>query len=216
MARLSEMTAAFASTLRVPAPSVNLTARHLREAGMISQGGRGRGGAQMTPRDATNLLLGVMGPETIQQAPERVRFLRQATHAGSDSYQNVDSSDEVPAFPFLDRCEVGAITLGQALENLIEEAMVGDPEAQDGLPITNLRFSVARPDLYSFFELDTGDDVWCVRFRRDDPRLDGLEGVERIRAAERLFRNERRGMETQTQVSLDHFHAIADVLADRT
>ncbi len=49
MAKLSDLIPATASVLGVPEKTVAIYARHLREARLITTGGRGPGGADMTP-----------------------------------------------------------------------------------------------------------------------------------------------------------------------
>ena len=53
-------------------------ARELRPVGLISSGGRGPGGAEMTTDDKVNLFLGVCGVETAKLAAEYVRIWRSA------------------------------------------------------------------------------------------------------------------------------------------
>ncbi|GJE46948.1 hypothetical protein AEGHOMDF_6157 [Methylobacterium soli] len=56
---------------------VGWIARHLREAGLISQGGRGRGGAQMSTADAANLLIGVNASTSAKDAVAAVYHYRE-------------------------------------------------------------------------------------------------------------------------------------------
>jgi hypothetical protein len=61
MAKLSALIPAVASSLGLPEKTVAIYARHLREARLISTGGRGPGGAEMTPQDCANLLMAIVG-----------------------------------------------------------------------------------------------------------------------------------------------------------
>src|SRR3712207_5289130 len=59
MALLSHLVQALATVEELDPVNVRFYARSLRENGLISQRGRGRGAAQMTTSDAANLIIGV-------------------------------------------------------------------------------------------------------------------------------------------------------------
>jgi hypothetical protein len=63
--------------LGIPAPHVKTVARVLQPAGLITTGGRGPGGAEMTVDDKINLFLGVCGVEIANRAAEHVRIWRR-------------------------------------------------------------------------------------------------------------------------------------------
>lgn len=75
MALLSELVTAIASVEGLEESFVTGVARYLREAGLISQAGRGRGAAKMTYADAAALLIGVNATTLAKDAPEVVRDL---------------------------------------------------------------------------------------------------------------------------------------------
>lgn len=205
MARLSELVAAMARVLKVEERSVGVCARHLREAGLIQQKGRGKSAAYMGPSDAANLFLGMMTSETLQEAPTNVRLAREATIRGPYAMP----------FPFINDATGAALPLGDVIDQLIDEAAnYGDPLSDQGLPITHLKFGVVRPGLNSWFNLSTGGVKYIVRFTREDPRLDGLEGDDRINAATQMFSTETVGMQISARIQLEHIHAIADVLGE--
>ncbi len=60
MALISKLNATISDVLSVPLPTVSMYSRRLREAGKLSEKGRGRGAAQATPLDAARLLLALM------------------------------------------------------------------------------------------------------------------------------------------------------------
>lgn len=75
MAKLSDLIPTLAEVVGMPDTAVGAYARRLRKAGKISSGGRGPGGAEMTPRDCANLLIAVMAG-TPTYAVERIRLFR--------------------------------------------------------------------------------------------------------------------------------------------
>lgn len=77
MARLSDLIATIAQAGGPPVKSLNVIARALREAGLIATGGRGAAGAQMTPSDLANMLLGLPALGDHTKAAETV------AHVGS-------------------------------------------------------------------------------------------------------------------------------------
>jgi hypothetical protein len=77
MATLSNLVSALAHVTGLPEATVFAHGRFAREAGLISQAGRGLGGAQMAATDATNLLLAVGGTRVTREAEKTIRALRQ-------------------------------------------------------------------------------------------------------------------------------------------
>lgn len=76
MALLSELVQVIAKREGLEEVSVGIFARHAREAGLISQGGRGRSAAKMSIRDAANLLIAVNGCALAKEVAERVPLIR--------------------------------------------------------------------------------------------------------------------------------------------
>ncbi len=74
---------------------MNTVARVLRPAGLLSSGGRGPGGADMTIDDKINLLLGTCGVEVANRAAEYVRVWRRSFRADTEKYPRLK-------FAFLD------------------------------------------------------------------------------------------------------------------
>jgi hypothetical protein len=64
MALVSELNAATAAALTYPLPTVAMFSRVLREAGLISKKGRGRGAAHATPIDGARMLIALLTTPT--------------------------------------------------------------------------------------------------------------------------------------------------------
>jgi hypothetical protein len=89
--------------------TVSLIARNVREAGLISTGGRGLSAAKMTLADAVNLLIAVNATVTAREAPQTVRnYCRLETVVGLRSAPSPQPR--------------GRIQLGDALKHLIVAA----------------------------------------------------------------------------------------------
>lgn len=73
MAKLLELTRAVSAATGDGEASVTVIARTLREAGLITTGGRGRQGATMTASDAASLLIAVGSPGDHTKAAQTVR-----------------------------------------------------------------------------------------------------------------------------------------------
>lgn len=114
MAKLAQLIEGTARTSGLPLGTVNLAARHLREAGLIASGGRGPGGAEMSYRDAANLLIGVASAMTVKDAPFIVRMVSSARVQGVQSGHNdpdIECPLAIPNFSELD--------FGSAVEGLL-------------------------------------------------------------------------------------------------
>jgi hypothetical protein len=77
--KLSELIGHTSEWTGIPKPTVESVAKYLRPAGLLSSGGRGPGGAEMTSDDMVNLFIGVCGVEVANRAAEHVRRWRRAT-----------------------------------------------------------------------------------------------------------------------------------------
>jgi hypothetical protein len=67
-----ELSECVAEALGVPTATVLLHMRNLREEGLLTQGGRGRSSARMTPTDAANLLIAVVGSRNVKDSVKTV------------------------------------------------------------------------------------------------------------------------------------------------
>ncbi len=214
MARLSELVKGVAKALHIEQRTVALAARYLREHGLISETGRGLGAAQMTPRDAANLVLALMASDAIKAAALQTKAAGEAAFAAVEinfSGKVETSAEKLPPCGFL-RDESGAPhAFGGALVSLIDEIVrFGDPKVGDQ-PITNLFLSVTRPGRYAVLEIDSGDAVYRVGYRHPD--LFRQISIMQPLADEALqLARESRGMRTQTEIGLPELWAIAKVL----
>lgn len=77
MALISDIVKELALSTSTAEKSVTVIARWLREDGLLSQKGRGRGAAQATPLDAARLLIALMVGGKISNAPQVVRDFGQ-------------------------------------------------------------------------------------------------------------------------------------------
>lgn len=124
MPKLSGLIPILAQVLAIPEQSVAMFARHLRESRLISTGGRGPGGAEMSARDCANLLIALLGGSYAKDAAKTVR-----------NYRRITASPEWPAWDLdhLDLPELKKLPLehqfGRALEALILAAKKGTLEA---------------------------------------------------------------------------------------
>jgi hypothetical protein len=132
MAKLSQLVKEMAEAMGVPEATVNQLARQVREAGMISSGGRGPGGAEMTPQDCTNLLLAVVsrnlkGGVAAHVAAYRAsgghvewqQYKTERTEGESTHETNHDLKPEVLRFI------PNVVSLGDLLDGLFERAADG-------------------------------------------------------------------------------------------
>ena len=212
MARLSDLVIATSSALGIDKRSVNLCARYLREAGLISQKGRGPSAAHMAPQDAANLLLGIMASDTIKDSAGCVKLAREATYIDAQVNHPAEVTDKPPPYPFLKEGD-RTLSLGEALDQLIDEVVrYGDLVTDDGGPLTNFFLSIERPGLHAEVSLDDGSTTYIARYHRVDPRLEGLKGPDLLKKARQVLPDELSYMKTTTTINMDSVSIIADVL----
>lgn len=126
MALLSALVKAIADVEGIDEVQVGWVARHLREAGHITQAGRGRGAAHMSSSDAANLLIGVNAASGAKNAAEAVSLYRNLLCGKANLLRKTQLSD---AFA------TGQL-FGSSLEKLLELAKC------DGIKPSELEKSV--------------------------------------------------------------------------
>jgi hypothetical protein len=123
MALLSDLVTAVARAEGMEEVTVGIFARHAREAGLISQAGRGRGAARMTVRDAVNLIIAVNACGLAKDVQYGVEQFRRLPNTGVRH----------EAYPeLLGRIFAPRRQLGDALETLVEASA---PDAQGNVPL---------------------------------------------------------------------------------
>jgi hypothetical protein len=127
MATLSNLVATLSWTTSIPEATVFAYGRFAREAGLISQGGRGKGAATMTVRDAANLLIAVGGTEVTRDAGtaiKRFRPMRGTIFAFRLGRKAVDWLAPLGIRPS-EPDKILRARLGKTLEFLIEQTQSG-------------------------------------------------------------------------------------------
>jgi hypothetical protein len=146
MATLSELVDAIADVEGIDPATVTLIARYIREAGLISTGGRGPSAAAMGLTDAANLLIGVNATTTAAESARTVAAYREL--------EAREFSAKSPAMKYE--------KLGEAIEQLLHAIGVGE------LRETFLGRGIP-PHLQKAFS--TGGIQIDLKFRRSGSRL---------------------------------------------
>ncbi|CAH1662716.1 MULTISPECIES: hypothetical protein [Hyphomicrobiales] len=128
MALLTELVKAIATVEGIEESFVTGVARYLREAGLISQAGRGRGAAKMTYADATALLIGVNATSMAKDAENVVSAFRSLTRTSESNIKsgNISISSSIPL----------NASFSSALERLL---MMATPKAGDPFHFNELQ-----------------------------------------------------------------------------
>lgn len=217
MAKLPRLIETVANNSGIPQPTVSLTARHVREAGMISSGGRGPGGAEMTPTDATNLLIGTVAAMQVKDAPEVVKQFRCAKPIDPGwGEPHADAQISIPGF--------AELSFGEMLDELFNQlATAGDIcDTTTGEPVdlelefqrTGHGYSVT-PMLKISRNADTCEIVHHYYYHANHPAFEGISEAERKARAQMLFSKGSHGLAITATVRDLLIFPIADCLAGR-
>ena len=143
MARLPALIDALTTCDERPRGTIDHVARTLREAGLIQTTKRGRGAAEMTPRDAAALVLGLYGlADASPDAIAQVQVLADLKRSGK-AIRNGSPFGEHDPLPNMLRPVTTAPTLLDAVAALIELApLLSDSVGSTGATITG-RFVAA-------------------------------------------------------------------------
>ncbi|WP_461653663.1 hypothetical protein [Methylorubrum aminovorans] len=173
MAVLSTLVKALAEVEGLEETQVAWVGRYLREAGLVSSGGRGRGGAQMTVTDAANLLIGVNATSTAKEAVGAVVSIRDLTVADEVFPISEDIKDESRLSMALYQPRsaaacienlIGCFTKQEGGETALDEASSPHITISFSRPRTRVIIRVAdlatsddeTDDLYALLEFDGG------------------------------------------------------------
>jgi hypothetical protein len=149
MATLSELVDAIAAVEGIDPATVTLIARHVREAGLISTGGRGPSAAAMGLSDAANLLIGVNATTTAAESARTVSAYREL-----QAFRT--KTDRRPAMKYG--------TLGEAIEQLLHAIGLGKlPDKFLGRGTSHLQEAFS-----------TGEVEIDLKFRRSGSRLSAV------------------------------------------
>jgi hypothetical protein len=151
MATSTELVDKVAAILAVPAPTVALHLRNLREAGHISLSGRGRHAAKMTPADAANLLVATVGSRNVKDSAnivERPGGLLAGTGRWRLPFVRIPELQELaPDHCFLDAVKALVVAAANgSLQIAAEELEGGNVDlASDTFPALNIEVKILGP-----------------------------------------------------------------------
>jgi hypothetical protein len=132
MATLSDLVTAVAGVIGLPEATVFAYGRFARQAGLISQKGRGRSAASMSVADATNLLIAVCATGVTREAGAAIKTFRSLGRGRFYDFSGL--SDAI--VPWLEPLGIKALgpgehavelraNFGRFLEHLITETVTG-------------------------------------------------------------------------------------------
>jgi hypothetical protein len=166
MATPGMLVRSIAKTLGVPAPTVTQFDRVLAENGLRSKSGRGNSAAQVTAKDAANLLIAIMA-SPVQGAAVRDAALTCQTYGG----MSMLTTPEAKKFAGYGLHSLEKLALGchfsQAMEALIREAADGGefkyedygPDYEPGYGDRLFKIMVKGPDPWAWFQVGSIDEV---------------------------------------------------------
>jgi hypothetical protein len=165
MAKLSDILGPVADILDVPRGSVNVWAMILRKHGLITTGGRGRGGAEMRPSDIANLLLAAMTGGGAKSINDDVSYIRSMRLVAVKERTDKTEGPYVPV-DFFDK----SLNFGEMIDLIISKLPKGDPIIIDtGSVVEDLSISVERPTSFgsrAIIQVCDRNRIWRIFFVR--------------------------------------------------
>ncbi|MCJ2039310.1 hypothetical protein MKK55_10215 [Methylobacterium sp. J-059] len=164
MATLSELVKVIAAAQGLDENQVLWIARYLREDGLITKGGRGRGGARMGVGDAANLLIGVNAPGGAKQSADLVRiFCDMPLWEDSAAPTDADEWDYIRSGDSLSEAFRRGSKFSSALRAVISDRVEGSKSGTASTEV--VRITLSGPDLFARIYMGENDpvgggDVW--------------------------------------------------------
>lgn len=208
-----------AAALQVSPSRVRTAAAQLRKHKLLTTGPRGPGAPEMTPTDATNLLLAVLYDGELAEAHETVTRLREATLARFQ-HMPFDADGDVPVAPhgFLRTIDGHLGNLGQVLDTMFDwwvrygTLAEGQAQGDDLLPM-NLDLEISCPGYRA--TLDFGDPCctpWHFDYEWKSPEQQAYEVENRGKFAARWDARKGPHIWSSRSVGEDCLYRIADCL----
>jgi hypothetical protein len=147
MAKLSDLIPTLAKVLPMPERTVAIYARLLRQARLLSTGGRGPGGANMTPEDCARLLLAIMAADQVKDAVGTVQTFWDLTMEAVHSRDTVveDEQDQWLPLPPAVGSLLVVRNFGEMMSGLITAARDGALDAAlGGVALPFMKIEVER------------------------------------------------------------------------
>lgn len=226
MTKLSELIMHCSNVLDIRDTTVREVARRLREADQIKTGGRGRGGADMSPEDGASLIMAFLGGSDIILSPKTVRLCRQMALF---QFEGDGKPDWGPMKPGRFLGLPKQHTFGDALARILEIAQKrewpftqelddyafkrGHPALPSGGTISIARSSFLRGSI----------DLWCleptpahVRAIYRDPREDEAGNTKHLGSArimsDMMAEIRESGIKTSRTISIGQAKEIGEYL----
>ena len=181
MARLADLIPGFAQVLQIPVGTVRNVASVLRASKLLTTGPRGPGAPNMTPTDATNLLLGLMYDDTHDAVATNVPRLRESpmtSYRGKLGYDYGGTRVEhIPPHDFIGKGGQ-AYSLGDVLDAMFDRivrygALDDAPSDKTALSewpyVKNISVSISRPGYAGRVWIDTISVHWTLAYTWQDP-----------------------------------------------
>jgi hypothetical protein len=178
MVRLAGLIEGMANSLQVPPSRVRTAAAQLRKHKLLTTGPRGPGAPEMTPKDASNLLLAVLYDGELSLAHETVARLSQAVlvrSRGTRYGQSPVELDTPPRNGFITAADGGARPLGEVIEIMlhwwVSYGTIDESGDEDmDLDPVNIDLSILSPDYKATLKFNTPNGLfWSLHYEWKSP-----------------------------------------------
>ena len=179
MVKLSGLIDGMAAALQTEPARVRTAAAQLRKHKLLTTGPRGPGAPDMTPEDATNLLLALMYDGEAAKAHENVARLREATFVRSEGIVRGGErlpSDMLAPNRFLRDTEGNPLPFGYVLDTMLDWWLRGgsieEEDCEDGGPnlyAAKIRLTVSSPGYRARLFIDAYDVHWQLDYECKPP-----------------------------------------------
>ncbi len=175
--KLAGLIDGMSKALQVPLPRVRTAAAQLRKHGLLTSGPRGPGAPDMTPSDATNLLLAIMYDGELAVAERSVLRMREAPFL-SCLHRKFDEAevrrDDYPRNGIFSSTDGRPNQLGEVLETILDWFVrYGSLEEGDDydldLSIVNLTVTISSPGYAGTIHFNTHEGFWDLHYEWKPP-----------------------------------------------
>lgn len=219
VAKLAELIDGVAEALQVSPSRVRTAAAHLRKNKLLTTGPRGPGAPEMSPVDATNLLLAVMYDGELAEAHETVPRLREARLVRYQQRRFEEGADQIDARNgFLRTVEGELGELGHVLDTMLDwwvrygNLAEGQEEGDDLSPM-NLTFEISCPGYRGMLLFsDPCCAPWQLEYEWKSPEQVAYEAQNKGRFAARWDARNGPHIWSSRSVGEDCLYKIADCL----
>jgi hypothetical protein len=203
MATSGELIGGFAEVLKISEAEVGFYYRNLREAGLMTRGGRGRSAPPMTSLDLARLLIAFLVTNVARKAPEAVNDFGQLSLQNALVPDKEASPFWIPNFTYLGRGHRFEAAIAELINKAASEELTGILSNNKTEHLSHFLIHVAENKIIASINIGNIENVYYLPETRHNNRMEKFNY---------LHDKYECGIKTFREIGFLHFYNLALLL----